>query len=193
MALDSNKVDPSRFLHKDNPPRPGRKKLFKATGHYKKCASCKKNLDLCEYGKKKTHKDSLSTECRDCSAARGRENRRRKKLGLPSLREEYIKRQESKYGLPYKHPDYSYAKNISIKFGMDLLEYNKMFEKQRGCCAICGDHQSVLKHKLHIDHNHNNMKIRGLLCRPCNTAIGLLKDNTEVIREALNYVTNDGI
>jgi hypothetical protein len=51
-------------------------------------------------------------------------------------------------------------------------DWNILFEKQNGCCAICGKHQSILSQTLHLDHNHINGKTRGLLCFDCNTKLG---------------------
>ncbi|MBU2051427.1 MAG: endonuclease VII domain-containing protein [Gammaproteobacteria bacterium] len=59
--------------------------------------------------------------------------------------------------------------------GITLEEYNQMFAKQNGCCAICGKHQSELKNRLAIDHNHETGEIRGLLCTSCNITLGWLE------------------
>ena len=42
--------------------------------------------------------------------------------------------------------------------------------------------------KLCIDHNHDTEKPRGLLCHNCNTALGLLGDNTQVILGLSQYL-----
>ncbi|HEX4851715.1 MAG TPA: endonuclease VII domain-containing protein, partial [Puia sp.] len=55
-------------------------------------------------------------------------------------------------------------------YGVTPEKYNELFEFQRGRCAICGKHQSELKRKLFVDHNHETGKVRGLLCFKCNTA-----------------------
>lgn len=70
-------------------------------------------------------------------------------------------------------------KNNSLKrlYNITLEQYNQLFNRQQGCCAICYRHQSTLKHKLSIDHNHNTGKIRGLLCPDCNILVGRLEKN----------------
>lgn len=52
-------------------------------------------------------------------------------------------------------------------------QYEKFFEKQKGCCAICGRHQSEFKRILAVDHCHKTGKIRGLLCLKCNLNLGV--------------------
>lgn len=52
---------------------------------------------------------------------------------------------------------------------------------------ICNqpERQEIL---LSVDHDHISGHVRGLLCRNCNSAIGLLRDDPELIRRAANYV-----
>jgi len=50
-------------------------------------------------------------------------------------------------------------------------ERAKFFEKQKGCCAICGKHQSLFKRRLALDHNHKTGQLRGLLCFYCNKRV----------------------
>ena len=51
------------------------------------------------------------------------------------------------------------------------------------------DNFQVLADKVaNVDHCHTTGKIRGLLCRKCNTAIGLLNDNATVLRLAAEYL-----
>lgn len=65
-------------------------------------------------------------------------------------------------------------KNGELKrlYGIDLNEYNRMFQIQGGCCAICKRHQSEFKYALHVDHNHKTKRVRGLLCWKCNSNVG---------------------
>lgn len=59
----------------------------------------------------------------------------------------------------------------------------------RGRCDICGTTTPGGRFaNWHIDHDHETKQVRGILCAPCNTAIGLLKDDPAVIQAALSYV-----
>lgn len=53
-------------------------------------------------------------------------------------------------------------------------------------CEICGDDRGG-KH-LHSDHDHGTNTWRGWLCGPCNRGLGLLKDNTVVLLNAVEYL-----
>lgn len=74
------------------------------------------------------------------------------------------------------------------KFNLSLENYNKIFQQQNGRCCICGKHQTELKKKLAVDHDHKTYTIRGLLCPTCNCAIGLFKDDVELLKSAINYL-----
>jgi hypothetical protein len=62
-----------------------------------------------------------------------------------------------------------------------------MVDAQDGKCDICKT-KFLDKKRTHIDHCHATGEIRGVLCQPCNHAIGLFKDNIETIKNALSYL-----
>lgn len=69
-------------------------------------------------------------------------------------------------------------------FTMD--DYQRLFEEQGGCCAICRKHPPSNR-RLAIDHCHKGYFVRGLLCSRCNLGIGFLEDDS-VRDEALKYL-----
>jgi len=65
-------------------------------------------------------------------------------------------------------------------------EYTRLYNTQQGCCAIC---QSPVEYgKANVDHDHTTQAVRGLLCNPCNVAIGLFKENLHSIARAYEYL-----
>jgi hypothetical protein len=51
-----------------------------------------------------------------------------------------------------------------------------------GVCAMCrraGDH---------VDHNHSTGTIRGVLCKKCNTGLGMLGESPAQLRAAASYL-----
>lgn len=78
------------------------------------------------------------------------------------------------------------------KFGIGVKEYNQMFARQQGCCAICGQHQEELSMRLAIDHNHETGDVRSLLCGECNLGLGKFKDKPELLRQAAQYLESWG-
>ena len=58
------------------------------------------------------------------------------------------------------------------KYKLPVHEWFYLVAKQKGGCAICKRQTHPLA--LNIDHDHGNGLVRGLLCTPCNTGLGLL-------------------
>lgn len=78
------------------------------------------------------------------------------------------------------------------KYGLSSEEYMEMYKKNEGKCYICNQPE-IIKRKgkvkrLAIDHCHSTGKVRGLLCQNCNRGLGLLKDNIEVLENAIKYL-----
>lgn len=71
------------------------------------------------------------------------------------------------------------------RYGITKEQYASMVEWQHGECAICGLYVGM---KLYVDHNHKTGKVRGLLCKRCNFAIGALKEDLSVMAKAMEYV-----
>lgn len=91
----------------------------------------------------------------------------------------------------------SYRKyQLKKKYKLSLEQYDEMLIAQGGKCAICLTDYTELSDSLYVDHNRKccpgkescGKCVRGLLCRQCNFAIGLLKDNEVIIKTASEYV-----
>jgi Recombination endonuclease VII len=72
------------------------------------------------------------------------------------------------------------------KYGLSTQQYEHLIQKQRGLCAIC----EKLLNKPHIDHCHLTGRVRGLLCKDCNNALGLFREDVKIMRSAIDYIEN---
>ena len=90
----------------------------------------------------------------------------------------------------YKEYNKKYIRDYNLKnnYGIDSDEYNIIFLKQDGKCAICGAHQSNERRALDVDHDHTTSVVRGLLCNACNKAIGLLNEDISILQSAIEYL-----
>ncbi len=79
-------------------------------------------------------------------------------------------------------------KYLQAQYGITLDQYYGMLEEQGGVCEICKRTPGENGHSLHVDHDHETNKNRGLLCRLCNAAIGMLQDNPELCETAACYL-----
>jgi Recombination endonuclease VII len=70
--------------------------------------------------------------------------------------------------------------------GISLEYFEEMMSAQEECCAICGAEFS--KVPVHMDHDHETGRPRGLLCSGCNLGIGLLRDSAEITANASGYL-----
>lgn len=134
----------------------------------KVCTSCNRELELDNFCKQSSTNDGLAYQCKECK-----------------------KKEREKY--KNKHMEYKLKYNYSIT----KAEYNEMYTKQRGLCAICGKQESSRDSNgkpkyLAVDHHHTNGEVRGLLCSNCNTGIGLLGDNIDNLKSAIKYLEERG-
>ena len=67
------------------------------------------------------------------------------------------------------------------------MQYDAMFDSQNGKCAICDKPPQAHK-KLGVDHDHKTGQVRGLLCSPCNRALGGFQDSLELLRKVVDYI-----
>jgi len=93
------------------------------------------------------------------------------------------------------HPDYeSNKRKYTLKrlYGITPEQYDEMFVKQDGCCAICSTHFSKAKignsKYFHVDHDHETDEVRGLLCMPCNVGLGAFQDSPNLLKAATQYM-----
>lgn len=98
------------------------------------------------------------------------------------LRKENYKQNKKRYFINNK------KSVLKAKYGLSWEEYQEMFESQNGVCAICKESEEG--RMLSVDHKHDETeKIRGLLCGTCNRALGLFKDDPELLQAAKEYVS----
>ena len=57
------------------------------------------------------------------------------------------------------------------RYGITLIEYNRLFELQGGKCAVCGDADK----ELIVEHRHDDNFVRGLTCQRCNVIIAAIE------------------
>ena len=134
----------------------------------KKCAKCKKDKELSFYSKRTASPDGRYAYCKDCS------------------RELDRKRQGRRYVPLSKEASRLKSFNWRLKtFGLTLEDYNKLKLAQSLRCGICGVEENK---SFNIDHDHSTGKVRGLLCGPCNRAIGLFKESEQALLSAVNYL-----
>lgn len=159
----------------------------------KLCSKCKleKTLD-CFYNEKRYSYGKASI-CKDCKKSQCR-NRARKKL---STEEGKILNQKRSTLYREAEPEkfkWSVKQATYKKLGLSISkeEYDEMYSNQEGNCAICGNPPSGFKKALCLDHCHDTLKIRELLCDSCNFGLGKFKDDVNILLKAVDYLRKHG-
>jgi len=78
-------------------------------------------------------------------------------------------------------------------YGISLVQYEEMLEKQNYGCAICGRKEAKrgTDHPMYVDHNHKDNVVRGLLCHYCNLSIGHFGDDPAILLRAASYLLGE--
>lgn len=154
----------------------------------KQCTKCKEHKFFSEFYKSSS-KSGYRSWCKQCT----------------------LEKDKEKYNTD---PNYKYSKTVKVRhkwntdpeawskrqltvrkshlkraYGLTLEQYQEMFDKQNGECAICGvSHEKAHHKQLMVDHCHKTGKVRQLLCDLCNTALGKFKDSPELLEKAAEYL-----
>lgn len=166
----------------------------------KKCGRCgdEKEATTEFFDYKPANKDGLSGVCIECRKKRRKERYREEtkeeenarsrawyhgnKTKAGSYNKEYLASPQGVYG--------QFKRYLKNNFKLTPEEYTRMMDEQLGSCAICNTALITCedKYRPHIDHCHNTGEIRGILCHYCNVGLGMFKDSTTNLTNALIYL-----
>jgi hypothetical protein len=106
----------------------------------------------------------------------------------PRTRNTNIKATE-KYRNTKKGYNVEKKKLFKYRYGIKISddEYSILFKEQKGRCKVCG-RKEMLNKRLSLDHNHKTNNIRGLLCHFCNAALGMLREDVNIMKNMIKYV-----
>jgi recombination endonuclease VII len=124
----------------------------------KTCSKCRHEKPMSEFSEDRRRKDGKQRICRQCG------------------RDWYHE----------KSPEWkkSHARAaVCRRHGITVSQFVRMVVEQGGVCALC-----QVAPPTHIDHSHETGKIRGVLCHPCNAALGLFRESEETLVNALRYL-----
>jgi hypothetical protein len=139
-----------------------------AVSQFKVCSNPKCGLagvpqPVGNFSKGEKNKDGLQYHCKKCQRSQNR---------LRSQESEVWNRKQSW--------------RLLNRYGITLEQKRFLWAKQRGLCKCCGDELPFKKSC--TDHIHGTMIVRGIICKPCNTAIGYLRDSPERCYKAAAYL-----
>lgn len=133
----------------------------------------------------RSNKDKVNEKIRRWSA-KNRDKVSKKAMKWQRANPEKAK--ENKRAWANTNPEKIKTSHLKRYYGITFAEYQELFKNQNGKCAVCGSDNDGTP--LCIDHDHATGKIRGLLCKNCNSGIGFLRDDINTIEKAFNYLKN---
>jgi hypothetical protein len=141
----------------------------------KYCPACKTVRYKSKFTPNKMSSDGYTSYCRDCN-----EKLNKTKWWNGSSKAKNRKRYIDYCKIENPHPKYKKNNGIADDFNENVNKYGK------GTCFICGKKTE----KMCLDHDHNTGKARGYLCQQCNSGIGFLRDDKELLIKAALYLHN---
>lgn len=131
-----------------------------------RCSTCKQTKSADNFNKNKTTKSGLHNQCRDCQ-----------KLWKPKPEALARSRQKTREW------------NRLKLTGFTPEDFENKLAEQNYKCAICGTEDPGATN-WHADHDHKTGQKRGILCHKCNTGLGLLKDDIDILCSAIEYLNH---
>ena len=132
----------------------------------KKCSKCKTKKEYKEFYKDKRNSDGYGSNCKKCKA-------------------EYQPSPEAKERKLIKSRHHNRFKWS----GFTEQDFQNKLKEQDYKCAICGTDDPG-KTNWHADHDHETGTKRGILCKMCNTALGMLNDDVDKLANAIKYLNH---
>ena len=167
----------------------------------KVCSSCKLSKSL--YDDFYEVKSQRLNTCKDCKRAVNKKWRDENPATVSKLHKEY--REEIKSD-PVKYAEYLERKKVESrsdngltrhyksKFGLTVDDVRSMLSKQNGLCANIGCSQDIYlrpengQKKAVVDHCHTTGKVRGMLCTRCNSFLGYLEKDKNLVPGLMDYL-----
>lgn len=160
----------------------------------KQCSKCGRKLPLDAFYRETAGRDGRRGDCIDCTKAyragryasiREREIARTKAWQLAN-RDRHLATQRARRQRPEVKARERNA-HLTRKFGITSATFDELLVAQGGVCAICGrpPREDI---SLHVDHEHETGRVRGLLCFRCNNALGDFDDDPVLLRHAIEYL-----
>lgn len=69
------------------------------------------------------------------------------------------------------------------RYGIDVPAFEEMARAQGGRCALCRRRKAI-----HVDHDHETGRVRAILCFKCNSGLGKLSDDPNLVLRAVAYL-----
>lgn len=145
----------------------------------KQCKVCHKVKSLDEFFKRGGNEKGYRSKCKSCYA---------KASALIKAKPENRK-QQAEYMRNHRATNRGAWLSASLKYRYNITieKWNLLFDQQEGKCAICEEEFSQTPQ---VDHCHDTLIVRGLLCGDCNRMLGQARESAYILRRGAEYLEN---
>ena len=139
------------------------------------CKRCKQAKKIAEFKKDNRRPSGYRSICKACCRGMDRASERRYRV-------------KNKAALKIKSREKQW-RAVGIDASWNHKKYAELLQAQHGKCAVCGlpEFENIFN-TLAVDHDHTTGKVRGLLCNPCNQALGDAKDSVAILAALIQYL-----
>lgn len=80
--------------------------------------------------------------------------------------------------------------HLKKAYGITLADKRRLIKSQKGRCGICqSDNPGTVRGwQVDADHSTSPPRIRGILCKNCNTALGVLRHDPALLTRAIEWL-----
>ena len=170
----------------------------------KTCKHCGQTKPVAEFQKRAASADGLQHWCRVCNYAAQQDWKKRNHDKIRGQRKRSAIKRREKYATDGEHREAvkaqvrAYRQSLSVEerqrrdragmlrqqYGLTVEQFEEMRQLQDGKCPLCLRTPKVLA----VDHDHETGKVRGLLCKSCNRALGCFGDNLDGLMRVVRYL-----
>lgn len=167
----------------------------------KYCPGCNSVKKISDFTSNRARHDNLASHCIMCARELYKKNRKqileqKKKYyinNIDNIKQYRVSRYEANKNSPENTTAYEKKKksdrkyHLKREYGITVDYYNHMINIQENKCKICKNDFNDSRIAC-VDHCHNSKKVRGILCKKCNLAIGYFGDNISNMQSAIQYL-----
>lgn len=135
----------------------------------KECKTCNTEKELTEFFACSKTKAGYRPNCKTCTQEKDKARRQAN---------------------PEKQRKIRRKAHLKAKYGVTPEWLEQRLEELDHKCPLCAT-PIAEGYNLAIDHCHTTGEVRDVVCRSCNIAMGMFKDNPELIEKAVQYLKDN--
>ena len=139
------------------------------------CADCEKWKSVNDFYK--GGRGGYQSRCKPCDVKATIERQRAKPVAYAARMARWYKKHRirviaERLEWAKRNPEKMVERHRKGKYGLTNERWEALFDSQGRACALCGSTEPGNKKGWQVDHCHATDRVRGIVCQPCNHALG---------------------